>query len=273
LKINPENHSVPLYVATKMKAKKYDTALVLPIINEGQRILIQLEKIRCSNPFVDIVIADGGSTDGTLEFLLNPAYGVTAILVKTGPGKLSAQLRMAFDFCLTEGYQNIITMDGNNKDDPEGIEVIINALESGFDFVQGSRFIAGGKSFNTPLYRYLAIKLIHAPITSIASGFRFTDTTNGFRGHTKKLLESKKLSIFREVFQTYELIAYMPISAKRNGFRVCEVPVTRSYPASGHVPTKIHGILAQLRLLQILLYAALGKYTPSAGFKSDPRIT
>jgi dolichol-phosphate mannosyltransferase len=267
LKIDPENKSVPLYVTTKMKAKQHKTALVLPIINEGQRILNQLERIKNSKSFVDVIIADGGSIDGTLQSLLNPNYDVTTILVKTGPGKLSAQLRMAFDYCLKESYQNIITMDGNNKDGPEGIEEIVKALESGFDFVQGSRFIEGGKSFNTPLYRYLAIKLIHAPITSIASSFRFTDTTNGFRGHSRRLLESKKLSVFREVFQTYELLAYMPIGAKRSGFHVCEVPVTRSYPPSGDVPTKIHGIKAQLRLLQILLYAALGKYAPREGFK------
>jgi dolichol-phosphate mannosyltransferase len=265
LKIESENNSVPPYVVTKIKTKHHSIALVLPIINEGQRILTQLEKIAFANPFVDVIIADGGSTDGTLESLINPEYGVTAILVKTGPGKLSAQLRMAFDYCLKEDYQNIITMDGNNKDDPEGINNIIKAFDSGFDFVQGSRFVEGGKSLNTPLHRHLAIKLIHAPITSIASGFRFTDTTNGFRGHTKTLLESKKLSIFREVFQTYELIAYMPISAKKNGFQVCEVPVTRSYPANGEVPTKIHGIQGQLQLLQILLYAALGKYAPSSG--------
>jgi dolichol-phosphate mannosyltransferase len=267
LKIDSKNNSVPLYEAAKIMTKYHNTALVLPIINEGQRILTQLEKIALAKPFVDVIIADGGSTDGTLDSLINPAYGVTAILVKTGPGKLSAQLRMAFDYCLKEDYQNIITMDGNNKDDPEGIKNIIKAFDSGFDFVQGSRFIEGGKSFNTPLLRYLAIKLIHAPITSVASGFRFTDTTNGFRGHTRRLLESKKLSIFREVFQTYELIAYMPISAKRNGFQVCEVPVTRSYPANGEVPTKIHGIQGQLQLLQILLNAALGKYAPISRFK------
>jgi len=258
------NESIPSYIVRQLKIRHHHSALVIPIINEGQRILMQLERISKVNPNVDVIIADGGSTDGTLENLTNPKYEVTAILMITGPGKLSAQLRMAFDFCLQQGYQNIITMDGNNKDGPEGIQHLVHALDSGFDFVQGSRFIEGGKSANTPWSRSLAIKLIHAPITSFSSGFRFTDTTNGSRCHSRRLLECRNVSIFREVFRTYELISYIPISAARNGYRVCEVPVERNYPTDGEIPTKIRGISGQLKILKFLLLSALGSYSPKS---------
>lgn len=253
---------VPQYSIQKFAPKKNNTALVIPIINEGERILQQLLRINALDPKVDIVIADGGSTDGTLKQILMNNISINTFLEKTDEGKLSAQLRMAFDYCINEGYEYVITMDGNNKDGEKGIESIQEALYAGFDFVQGSRFIKGGEAINTPFSRLLAIRLIHAPITSIAAGFWFTDTTNGFRGYSLCLLNSPKMSIFREIFQSYELIAYLPIQSKKLGFRLVEVPVSRSYPDQGSVPTKINGIKGQLELLKILLYASFNRYLP-----------
>lgn len=260
---------VPKYSIQKFAPKKNNTALVIPIINEGERILLQLKKINSINPKVDIIIADGGSTDGTLENILKEEIQISAFLVKDDKGKLSAQLRMAFDYCMQEEYENVITMDGNNKDGEDGIQIIQNALLRGFDFVQGSRFIRGGEAINTPLSRLFAIRLIHAPITSVGASFWYTDTTNGFRGHSAKLLNSSKMKIFRDIFDTYELIAYIPIQATKLNFRVTEVPVKRMYPLEGVIPTKIHGIWANLRVLKILFSAVIGGYSPKRGSSNE----
>jgi dolichol-phosphate mannosyltransferase len=75
-------------------------------------------------------------------------------------------------------------------------------------------------------------------------------------------LNSRRLSVFRGVFETYELLAYIPIQAKRLGFSVKEVPVTRSYPSTGEIPTKIKGLKIQAQLIRILVRASLGKYGP-----------
>jgi hypothetical protein len=154
-------------------------------------------------------------------------------------------------------------MDGNNKDDIVGIKKILAALESGIDFVQGSRFIDGGEAVNTPILRYLAIRLLHAPIISIAARHWYTDTTNGFRGHSTKLLEHPEVQIFRDVFSTYELLAYLPIRSKQVGLKVIEVPVVRRYPKGIETPTKIRGINATLNLLRILILSARGAFNPN----------
>lgn len=44
---------------------------------------------------------------------------------------------------LDQGYEGIVTIDGNDKDDPVAIPQFIEALRQGFDFVQASRFISG----------------------------------------------------------------------------------------------------------------------------------
>ena len=251
---------VPEYRAFKFHKKIHNIALVIPILNERPRILDQLRRIQSLKPQVDVVIVDGGSRDGIQKYLESFDFGIATFLLKTGEGKLSAQLRVAFHYCISEGYEAIITMDGNGKDGVDGINKIKSALDSGYDFVQGSRFMRGGKSQNTPLSRFLAIRFVHAPITSIASRYLDTDSTNGFRGFSSDFLRAAKIDIFRELFVGYELLAYLPISAKKNGYKVTEVPVTRAYPSSGEIPTKIHGLGSKITILKILLLAAFGKY-------------
>jgi hypothetical protein len=108
----------------------------------------------------------------------------------------------------------------------------------------------------------LGVRLLHAPLISISSGHRYTDTTNGFRGYSKRLLEDRRLAVFREIFVGYELHYYLAIRAAQLGWRVCEVPVARRYPAHGPTPTKISPIRGNLRVLGCLFAACLGRYNP-----------
>lgn len=236
--------------------------VLIPVINEGERLLRQLRELQDHCFGLDVVVADGGSTDGSTDPEVLRARGVRAVLVKRDAGKLSAQLRMGFAFALREGYEGVITVDGNGKDDVAALHRFVSELDAGADFVQGSRFVPGGRAVNTPRDRLIAIKLLHAPVTSLAARHRYTDTTNGFRGHSRALLTDPRVAPLRDVFDTYELLAYLPIRAARLGFRCSEVPVTRAYPSVGDIPTKIHGRRAQLRLAAILGRAAAGRYDP-----------
>jgi glycosyltransferase involved in cell wall biosynthesis len=255
-------HGVPAYAVNHLKSKKFDYALVVPVLNENGRLLEQLGKIKNLLIPVDLLIVDGGSNDGSTELEALKKLGVTSLLVKLGEGKLSAQLRAAFHYSTSVGYKGVVTMDGNNKDNAHGIETILNSLLLGYDFIQGSRFIAGGQAINTPKMRYFAIRFFHAPLTSMAAGFKFTDTTNGFRGYSSRLLTNSQVSIFREVFNSYELSAYLPIRAAKLQFKVTEVPVTRTYPRNTEIPTKIKGLKAHIAMIKILLNAISNKYNP-----------
>jgi dolichol-phosphate mannosyltransferase len=181
--------------------------------------------------------------------------------VKTAPGKLSAQLRCAYAFALDQGYEGIVTIDGNDKDDPEAIPRFIEALKQGVDFVQASRFVPGGIAQNTPKSRDFAIRFIHAPMLSLASGFKWTDTTQGFRAYSRTLLLDPRMAIFRDVFSTYELLAYLSYRAPKLGYRCVELPTVRRYP-KGEVPTKISSVKGNLSVLEVLFRACLGLYNP-----------
>lgn len=262
LAANPAIRQVPSFDVHEFAPKRANYCVCAFVINENRKLHKQLEKTRPYSEAADVVVADGGSTDGSTDLAVLQGLGVNTLLVKTGPGKLGAQMRMAFAWALDRGYKGVICIDGNGKDGPDGIIRFVEKLEEGYDHVQGSRFIRGGISENLPFSRWAGLKFLHAPLISAASRHRYTDTTNGFRGYSRKLLEDPRVAVFRDVFVGYELHYYLAIRAARLGFRVCEVPVARRYPSEGPIPTKISPIRGNLRVLKCLFAACLGRYNP-----------
>jgi len=259
---NINNWEVPAYETHEFAPKSTRFCTVIPVINEGDRIRTQLKDMFDQGISIqgDVIIADGGSKDGSLDEVFLRSVGINTLLVKTGPGKLSAQLRMAYSFALIRGYDGIVTIDGNGKDGVEAIPSFFKALDSGWDIIQGSRFVPGGIAVNTPRSRLVAIKLIHAPVSSLAARFHYTDTTNGFRAYSAAYLLDPRVQPFRSVFQTYELLAYLSIRGPKLRFRTIELPVARRYPDEGKIPTKISPFRGSMDLLIILAKAALGNY-------------
>ena len=262
--IYQKQQGVPEFNCTEYREKSKDYVVLIPIINEGDRIIKELKrayKYKVAE-YVDIAICDGGSTDGCTEEVRLRKLKVNTLLVKMDTGKQGAQLRMGIWWALQRGYKGIITIDGNNKDSIEDVPRFIDKLEEGYDFVQGSRFIKGGKAIRTPLVRLLSVKLIHAPIISFTAHQRFTDTTSAYRAYSAKYLTDERVQPLRDVFMTYELLAYLSGRATQIGLRACEIPVTRAYPKEGKTPTKISFIKGNSELLRILLRNAFGAYNP-----------
>ena len=225
---------VPAFRAEILRPRSTRYVVCVPVLNEGERIARQLARMAPLAAQVDIVLADGGSSDGSVAREPVSPHGVRAVLVKTGPGRLSAQMRMAMAW----------------------------ALDEGFDHVQGSRYVVGGHAENTPLTRHLGVQLLHAPLISIAARFRYTDTTNGFRAYSARFLLDPRVAPFRDVFVRYELLFYLSVRAPQLGFRVTEIPVARRYPKNAPPPTKIAGLRGRFAMLGELLAVALGRFQP-----------
>lgn len=260
---------VPAHTTLELNPRRSDYAVCVFVLNEGERLKSQLAKMGPYLKDADIVLADGGSTDGATDPDYLRSMGVRALLVKTGPGKLGAQMRMAFAWCLRQGYKGVITIDGNDKDGVDAIPRFIQALQEGVDYVQGSRFIPGGQAINTPFARYWGIVLVHAPMLSLASFRRFTDTTNGFRAYSPRLLADPAMAVFRDTLSGYEMHYYLAFRAARLGYNIREIPVSRAYPPTGKTPTKIHGFRANFGILKTLAKVCVGGYNPPAGTKKQ----
>lgn len=253
---------VPEFRVLELAPRRARFCLCIPVIDEDGRIRAQLEKLRPFADGLDVAIADGGSKDGSVAPEHLRTTVVRALLTKTGPGKLSAQMRMAMAWALEEGYEGLVFVDGNDKDGMEALPRFRAELERGADHVQGSRYVPGGRGVNTPLARHLAVKLLHAPLVSLAARRRCTDTTNGFRAYSRHFLLDPRVQPFRDVFVAYELHYYLAIRAARLGFRTSELPVVRTYPPRGKTPTKISPLAGNLRVLRTLFRAVFVGYDP-----------
>jgi dolichol-phosphate mannosyltransferase len=254
---------LPAAEITEFFPRRSKYLIVIPVLNEGERIKTQLVRMAPYLSSFDTIIVDGGSTDGSTTAEALQKAGLRALLIKKAPGRLGTQIRIGLLYGLKEGYEGVILIDGNNKDDPAAIPEFAKKIDQGFDFIQGSRFVPGGKALHNPLSRLLGIKLLHAPLLSLFSGVRYTDTTNGFRAFNRAFLADPRVAAFRDVFTGYEYHYYLSLMAGQLGFKVIEIPVTREYPEGAPPPSKIKGVRANLSIIQTLLKVCFGGYAPS----------
>lgn len=120
----------------------------------------------------------------------------------------------------------ILEMDGGLSHKPEEIPQFLNAMEQGFDFVGGSRFIKGGKYIN-PRIRYL-ISLFGTWLTNILVGTKMKDMTSGFECFTKEALEY----VIKEGVKSRAHFFQTEIRAMMHNFNWTEVPITYKNPSS-----------------------------------------
>jgi len=104
---------LPPYQTHRFKEKYAPYCLTAITWNEGERIRAQIERMAFWGDKVDVVIIDGGSNDGSLEFNHLRDHRVTA-LVTVGASGLGTAIRAAIAFSLAENYQGLITIDGNS---------------------------------------------------------------------------------------------------------------------------------------------------------------
>ena len=254
-----EKEGVPNFTTAELFPKRTRYCFVAVVWNEGERIRRQLRKMAKLASLADIIVADGASDDGALDVELLNNCGVRAHIVTPERG-LSTALRMAFFYSLEEGYEGVVTVDGNGKDGVKSLPDFLGRLDAGVDLVQGSRFVPGGEHKHTPADRMFGIRFIVRPMVRVRSGFDFTDPTNGFRALSRKLLTSEGISPLRSSFVHFNLQLYLVCEAARQGFRVEEIPVSRVYPTDGSVPTKITKLRTKLRFFKELFLVLLGRY-------------
>jgi len=209
--------------------------LMFPIHNEGPKLRQWAERLLA--PVADHVLAvnDGSTDDG-------PAYlrdlGIQ-VLDQPQSG-IGASIKRCVAYARRHGFDIIVVMAGNGKDDPLEVPRLVEAIVSGgADYVQGSRFLPGGSSPNLPAFRFATIKILSF-LFSVWMRKRCTDLTNGFRAYRIGMLDDPRIDIDQEWLDGYEYEYYVHWKAYELGYGVTEVPVTKRYPDERNVEyTKI----------------------------------
>lgn len=250
----------PVTETREFSPKRTKYAVVIVILNEGERIKNQLARMQTNAHLADIIIADGRSTDGSTDHDFLRSMNVRTLLITDEKGLCTAT-RMGLAYAMEQGYEGVITIDGNGKDGVQALPTFIEKLDAGYDMIQGSRFMKGGVHKNTPLERYIGVRYVIAPLVALG-GFWYTDPTNAFRAMSMRFLKDPRLQPIRNIFVRFNLQHYLIFRAAQLRFKVMEIPVVRVYPDDGTVPTKIVSFRAKTLIIRELVATVLGRYNP-----------
>jgi dolichol-phosphate mannosyltransferase len=142
-------------------------------------------------------------------------------------------IREGYQYALSHGFDVIVVMAGNGKDDPREIPRLTRAIdEEGYDYVQGSRFLPGGRGERTPVLRGVFIRLFPFAWT-LLTGVHCTEVTNGFRAYRATVLRDPRINVWQDWLDGYELEYYLHYKVLTLGYRFTERPVSKTYTHSG----------------------------------------
>ena len=198
-----------------------ELSIVMPCLNEADTLATCIQKAQLAfrEHQIDgeIVIADNGSTDGSIEIAQRSGARVVHVTEKGYGNALMGGISAARG-------RFIIMGDADDSYDFTEIPRFLDKLREGNDLVQGCRLPAGeGKIkpgampflhrwLGNPIFSFLVRKMFRAPIN---------DVYCGFRGFTKQLFKNLEQQCVGMEFAT-EMIIRSSLSAKK----IVEVPIT-----------------------------------------------
>jgi dolichol-phosphate mannosyltransferase len=140
----------------------------------------------------------------------------------------------AIDWALERGVEVFGAMAANGKMLPAEIPRLLAPILGGeADYVNGSRFLAGGGSPNLPEFRRRSIPLVNV-FVRLATGARLSDATCGFRAFRLDLLRRAEFDWHAPWLHTYGFEYYLYAKILLDPvIRSVEVPVTMRYPEAG----------------------------------------
>lgn len=193
------------------RMKQPRVSVVIPALNEAENLPHVLPRI--PRWIDEVVLVDGGSSDGTVE-VARALWPAVRIVQQEGKGK-GAALRSGF---AAASGDVIVMLDADGSTDPTEIPAFLGALLAGADFVKGSRFVQGAGTADMPFYRRLG-NLCFVMLVRLLFGCRYTDLCYGYNAFWKAALQRLHLD-----GDGFEIETIMNVRALRAGLKVVEVP-------------------------------------------------
>lgn len=229
--------------------------LIAPAFNEQAKISEVVR--RTPRDIVDtILVVDDGSTDATAAAARMHGAEVISLDRVYGVGHA---IRLGFDEARRRQFDVVAVIAGNNKDAPEEIARLLDPIcDDDYDFVIGSRFLAGGKyGGDMPLYRKLTTRL-HPLLVSLFCGKRITESSNGYRAMKVSVLDDARINLHRDWLDGYQLEVYLMMKLLKLGYRAIEVPVSKIYPSKAVGNTKMRPLVDWWHMLSPIFVIGLG---------------
>lgn len=198
--------------------------IVIPTYNEIENIRPLVETVlKGTPPSLEILVVDDGSPDGTgaLVDTLTAESPRVHVLHRAKKMGLGTAYVAGFRWGLEQGFDTIIEMDADFSHDPKYLPTMLERLEN-YDFVIGSRYVAGGGTLNWGLGRKI-LSRGGSLYSRLILGAPIRDFTGGFNGWRKPVLEAVDLDTLRSDGYSFQI--ELKYRAFRRGFRFTEFPI------------------------------------------------
>jgi dolichol-phosphate mannosyltransferase len=204
---------------------------IIPVYKDIASVLKVLGKFGkgyVSQIFLGVDAANKSDIENLERTVSDMPLSVSVVVHEKRKG-IGYAIREGIDYGIENNYDIAVVLAGNNKDDPREIPRVLEPiLKEGFDYVQGSRFLSGGKKVNNPILRGVFSRL-YPFVWTLFTRKRCTDVTNGFRAYKLNLFSDKRLELHQDWLDSYQLEYYIHYKALTLGYKTIEVPVSKTY--------------------------------------------
>ena len=246
-------------------------SVVIPTLNEAENLPVVMPRL--PEGLFEVVIVDGGSTDGTIDVARQLRPDVR-VVQQTGHGKGNALY-----VGLTAARGDIlVTLDADGSADPAEIPRFVSVLVAGADVAKGSRFAPGGGSADITRARRVGNRALCTVVNRIY-GTCYTDLCYGYNAFwadclpalsTRRPLYAADPALESPLGEGFEVETVLNVRAAKGALRVWEVPSyeLRRLHGASHLKAMRDG-LRVVRTIWGESPAVSARYSPMAGAPAD----
>lgn len=214
--------------------------VLIPAYNEEMLIGHLVKEVKKNG--LDCLVIDDGSADKTREEAERSGARVISHRGNLGKG---VSLRAGFKKVMEDGYDFVITMDGDGQHHPDELAHFIKASERGdAAVILGNRM---GDPKGMPLRRRIT-NWVMSSLISFIVGQRMPDTQCGYRLIKTDVLRSVPL-----ITDKYEIESEILIGASKAGFKIKSIPIKSIY---GGQKSQIRPFMDTARFISFIIRTA-----------------
>lgn len=205
--------------------------IVAPTYNEKGSIKKTIELILAQNGKVpgfdiDVLVVDSHSPDMTGKIAKTIAKKNKKVhFLDVKERGLGLAIVRGYEFALNKLNASVLMqIDADLQHDPNDIPKFLEKIKAGFEYVQGSRFIKGGKNAISPVRQLFTFgsSVVMRILTGI---WQITDFTPSFKAYSKSLFLRMDWDAIPWQGTTFLIQPAAVVEAERAGAKMAEVPI------------------------------------------------